>query len=421
MNIDVTLITVFFGAFGLVYLAGLIRMLLRPARVGKAEANTFSLIVPASNEESVIAQTVHSLFALDYPAERFEIVVVDDGSTDRTGEILDGLRPRYGERLQVIHVPTEEARRGKSAALNRAFGHLRANSRFRGRADWVVGIFDADCLADRPLLRRASFHFLRPEVGGVQSAVRIYNRHRSTLARIQDVEFTGFTRAMQMIRVVLFKSAGFGGNGQFIRAEALIRAAPPGEPAMYWKEDSLTEDLELNTRVILQNWDFEFVADAGVEQEGVERIRDLYRQRTRWAWGYLQVFTDYVLRGRLFTHKGTRLGKRLDMLLHLLIFLSSPLVFLTWMLTLFAAVGLIALVNYVPPMATLFLTAGFLPIVLYGMLPYRDYRGLRKLRDAFLFGVFAFHWVPCYLRAIVHMVRRDRPRWLKTPRIAPPV
>jgi len=403
-----------------VYLAGLVYLTAfrRPDR-GEAAEHVFSVLIPAHNEESVIERTVERLLLLDYPADRLEILVVNDGSSDRTGEILEGLRARHPGRVRVLHVPADQARRGKAMALNRGFAELRRVSDFRGRDDWVIGIFDADGVADRRLMRRVSHAMRQARVGGVQCIVRVYNRRDGLLARLQDVEFSGFTRAMQLIRVAMLRSTALGGNGQFVRAAALLDAWSLSRDGQYWKADSLAEDLELSTRIILRNWDFEFIGDVGVQQEGVETARDLYVQRTRWAWGYLQVFADYVLRARVARISGARLGKRLDMFLHFMVFLLWPLVAVMWLFTLFAALGIVAVTNFVPAWTTILFTAAFLPILLYGLHPHREYRSPRVLVDALLYGVYAYHWIPCYLRAMVHMLKRDKPHWARTPRIPP--
>src|SRR5439155_26098600 len=103
----------------------------------------FSIMVPARNEESVLARTLEGILAVDYPAARVEILVIDDGSTDRTGEIAASFATHHPERVSAIHIPEGKSGRGKSEALNLGFRHLLRTSRFHGFRDWVIGVFDA--------------------------------------------------------------------------------------------------------------------------------------------------------------------------------------------------------------------------------------------------------------------------------------
>jgi len=420
--IDTTVLSVLFALFGAFYSVLLAAVLYarrrRSTPEGASTQAAFSLMVPARNEEAVIARTLDAILAVDYPADRFEVLVIDDGSTDRTAEIAERMEAASPGRLHVIRVPLEKAGRGKSEALNLGFRHLLRASRFNGTRDWIVGVFDADGVPDRDLLRKAAFQFRNPKVGAVQASVRIANRDRSRLARMQDLEFSAFSRVTQMVRARFLDSASLGGNGQFVRARALYGAAISRHPHRFWRPGALTEDLELSTRLVLRSWKIRHLATSYVHQEGVESLTALFRQRTRWAWGSLQVFVEYILKLKFLRMPNVPFKKRLDLAMSLSLFLISPLVMVVWLLTFLDLIGVVQATNSLPMWATLAISFGFFPIVTWGMWDQREYRRSRLPLDLALFTVYTYHWLPCLYVAFLRMVGGDDPKWFKTRRVA---
>ncbi len=402
--------------FALSYVAVLERRRVRDE--GVAAEHVFSLIVPAHNEASVLDDCLVSLLRLDYPEDRFEILVIDDGSADATGEIAVRYARDHPDRVMQLRVPRGVGARGKATALNQAFRFLKEKSAFRGDPTWVIGVFDADGHPEPDMLRKASFQFLPPRVGGVQASVRIRNRDASWLARMQDVEFAGFSRVTQIIRMRITNSASLGGNGQFVRATAMETVAVNPEAGVYWNPSSLTEDLDLSARMALRNWDLRHLNTSCVWQEGVQTVRALMRQRTRWAWGSLQVFAEYVARGKVLRTPGADLRKRLDLLVNLSLFLVSPLVFVTWVLSGFALVGLIGVASSLPSAAMFLISFAYLPIVGYGLLTARGYRKRSLPLDLIGFAIYTYHWVPCLCAGLWHVASRHGPIWWKTARNA---
>ena len=423
--INTTLISIVFILLGLAYLLALAFLVIvhrrDSASEGEATDHVFSIIVPAHNEAAVIGATLDSILAMDYPPEKCEVLVVDDGSDDETGAIVSRVAAMWQNRVQVLSVPKAMSARGKSSALNNGFAFLLENSKFRGSKDWIVGVFDADGRPSRNLMKKASFQFRKRSVGGVQASVRIANRKASLLTRMQDVEFAGFTRVTQMMRMRLAGSVSLGGNGQFVRVSALEDVAIDGAHGLYWNPRSLTEDLDLTVRLSLRNWDMRHLDTACVDQEGVEHLKPLLRQRTRWAWGSLQVFSEYVVHLKILRAPGVQLRKRLDMLLVLSLFLVSPMVMVTWILSGLALVGVIRVVTTLPQPALFLLSFAYLPFVAYGMLTIRRYERIRLPFDLVVFAVYTYHWVPCMCAGIWRLVTRRDPVWWKTKRAVEPV
>jgi len=420
ISLDTSLITVLFLLFGAGYLGALAYVVLldrhRSGSEGEAADHRFSLIVPARDEASVLGETLDALLALEYPADAFEVLVVDDGSADRTHAIAAAREAAHAGRVRILRMPTSDTGRGKAAALNAGFAFLRRTSPFAHDAGWIIGVFDADGRPEPDLLRKASYQFRDERVGGVQASVRIRNRDAGWLARMQDVEFAAFSRMTQLIRMRITSSASLGGNGQFVRAAALEDVAVDADGGEFWKPSSLTEDLELATRLALRNWDLNHLNTSRVWQEGVEGVRSLLRQRTRWAWGSLQVFAEYVVGLKVLRTPRVRLRKRLDLLFTLTMFLVSPLVLLTWVLSGLALLGIAAVASAFPPSLLLFLSFAYLPIVGYGMASADRYPRARFLRDLAGFALYTYHWIPCLYLGLWHVLVRHPPRWWKTAR-----
>ena len=184
------------------------------ASPGVADAFSWVFLVPALNEEVTIRDSVERLLDLDLSERR--VLVIDDGSDDRTAEILAEIDHPD---LTTIHRREPEARKGKAAALNHAYHWLDGIE--QGRERVIVAIVDADGRLHPEAPAFAAAHFADPEVGGLQSLVRIYNRQRF-LTWLQDVEFSVYGYLFQAGRNG-WGTAGMGGNGQFNRLSGARR------------------------------------------------------------------------------------------------------------------------------------------------------------------------------------------------------
>ena len=256
-------------------------------------------LVPALNEEVTIADSVSRLIAL--PVKQRRILVIDDGSEDRTPEILAGINHPD---LVVLRRDLPQARNGKAAALNHAY---RCLTDIPDRDRTIVVVVDADGRLDAAAPSFAASHFLDARVGGVQSLVRIYNR-RHPLTWMQDLEFSVYGYLFQAGRDH-WGTAGMGGNGQFNRLSALDDLADNQGP---WRH-RLTEDQDLGLRLIAAGWLGRQDLRARVDQQGLSRVRPLLRQRTRWSQGNLQAL---ALR-RQTAHAPVSRAARLEQLAYL--------------------------------------------------------------------------------------------------------
>ncbi|SHG81890.1 glycosyltransferase [Streptoalloteichus hindustanus] len=250
----------------------------RPRRPPSRRPLHFWIIVPALNEELVVGNTVRAALALDAPYTPVRVLVVDDGSDDRTPEVLAAIDD---PRLTVLRRDLPDARQGKGVALNVAYRRIREIAKRERTTDrTVLGVIDGDGRGSPNLLREVSAFFADQAVGAVQCRVRIHNR-RPVLGLLQDIELACVADATQSLRD-LVGTVSLGGNGQFTRLRELIRFGD--NP---WSE-CLVEDLELGLRLHLAGARIRYCRTGWVTQQAVVDSRRLLRQRTRWAQGNLQ-------------------------------------------------------------------------------------------------------------------------------------
>jgi 1,2-diacylglycerol 3-beta-glucosyltransferase len=379
------------------------------------EPQVYWIVVPCLNEERVVGQTVRNALGLQGPpGTRTRVLVVDDGSDDDTPAVLAAIDHCD---LAVLRRVLPEARKGKGEALNAAFRHIRAETAAGGLdpALVVVGVIDGDGRGSPNMLTEVSRAMRDPEVGAVQSRVRIHNRNK-LLAAMQDLEFGCIVNASQLMRNSL-GSVGLGGNGQFARLSVLnlLGEAP-------WSA-CLVEDLELGLRMHLAGVRIRYMAETAVTQQGLVNVRRLLRQRTRWAQGNVQCLR-YV--PRLCTARNIRKLALVEMLYYILapwlnavgtvvvggMYGSSIVRYaLTLHATSFATMP-VALTSCVAPLVTPFLLWGLLH-----RLYLRDERLSRCLLAGVAYPAFLLLGLVSTYRALGrHFTGRQT--WAKTERLA---
>jgi len=378
------------------------------AAPGASDDYLFAFLVPALNEARVIGQTLDCLLAL--PIRRSLVIVIDDASDDGTGLLVER---RSDPNVRLVRRALPLARRGKGPALNAGFEQL-----VHLLKDWpadkvIVGIMDADGRLDPQAPDLVAARFADPNVGAVQVGVRINNRHDSTLARLQDMEFVTYTDVFQCARDT-WGVALLGGNGQFVRLAAHLDLAP--NP---WT-DGLTEDLEQGLRLICAGWQIRYCGDVAVHQQGLVSIGRLLRQRSRWFQGHLQAWRQIrsIIRNAPL--------RRVPHLLHMLmvpILLLANITLVAALLAMLAgfvesATVRLELGHPSVPVDWYWLTfalAMFLTVSVYA----RREPGLKAWRVILLghaFAVYSLLWMVAGYWALGRILR-SRHGWLKTDRL----
>jgi peptidoglycan-N-acetylglucosamine deacetylase len=253
-------------------LLALAEKLRRPPPENPAFRPPVSILIPAYNEQEVIVETVEAALACDYPA--LEVIVVDDGSTDRTGELLEaafGADPR----VRILHQPN----RGKSAALTRALREARSE---------ILVTIDADTSIDAGALARLVRHFADARIGAVAGNVKVGNRNR-WLTRWQALEYITSQNLEKRAFDLLNCIPVVPGALSAWRAEA-VRAAGG------FTADTVAEDTDLTIAIRRNGWRITYDEDAVGWTEAPDTTEALIRQRFRWTFGTLQ---------SLWKHRGT--------------------------------------------------------------------------------------------------------------------
>jgi len=322
------------------------------ARRGARESNPLpfvSVLIPARNEERVIATTIAEVVAQDYRAPngtpRFEILAIDDASTDETGAILASLAAQH-DHLRVL-TRTMVDGGGKASALNAALPFCRGD---------VIVVFDADILI-APSFLNTLIAGLDVSVAGVQARVRIYNGTAHPLAACQNDEFATYHKVMQHGRDAFDGAVGLGGQGQAVWASAIRRVGG-------WHTGASTEDLDLTVRLVLAGFRVRFCPEAVVWQEGVTSLPALLRQRRRWFAGNLRVCFTYLWP---LLKTPVALRRRLDYAVYL-VSLLTPF----WLLLSYAVLNLRQIISPDRPLALapiyiLVSAAAYFPMIVIGL------------------------------------------------------
>lgn len=222
-----------------------------------------AILVPCHNEATCVYDAITQLSKNHYP--EFEIIAINDGSTDNTGEILKQLTNEI-DCLKVVNLTKNY---GKAMALRS--GVMACTSEF-------VMCIDADALLDKDALYWMVRHFQgSPRVGAVTGNPRVINKS-SLLSRIQIGEFSAIVGMVKRTQRNVGRIFTVSGVNTCFRLSALHDAG-------YWSTDTVTEDIDISWKLQLRYWDIRYEPRAITWILVPETIRSLWKQRLRWAKG----------------------------------------------------------------------------------------------------------------------------------------
>lgn len=254
-----------------------------------------SIMIPAHNEESVIATTVETVLKLDYP--NFEIITIDDRSTDGTAKVLKGLEQKYPGKV-IAFIRPKDAFPGKSAVLNDALKYAKGEA---------ILVFDADATMEPDFLTNLVYEIEPKDVGAVQARKIVRNKDVNILTKCQNNEMTMDTH-LQVGRDSVKGAVELRGNGELIKRTAL-------EDIGGWNNYTITDDLDMSTRLHIKGWDVRFCADTAVYEEGIMYLFPLYKQRRRWLEGTIRRYLEYFW--DILTSKKMSMRVRIDMIAYI--------------------------------------------------------------------------------------------------------
>ncbi|MEM5794178.1 MAG: glycosyltransferase family 2 protein [Candidatus Aenigmatarchaeota archaeon] len=227
-----------------------------------------SIVVPAYNEEKIIGKTIKKLKEINYPKNKLEIIVVDDGSTDKTYEIA---KKFASKRVKVF----KKSRGGKASALN--FGVKKSKNNF-------VAVIDADSFLEKDALLNCMKYFDK-DVAAVTSTVLIA-RKKTFFERMQSLEYM-FTASMRKAEEFPNVIGATPGAMSVYRKNVL-------EKIGYFDEENLTEDIEIAWRIIAYGYKIRMSLESKVYSFVPSNFKKWLRQRVRWTIGGFQTLFKHV-------------------------------------------------------------------------------------------------------------------------------
>jgi cellulose synthase/poly-beta-1,6-N-acetylglucosamine synthase-like glycosyltransferase len=269
---------------------------------------TVSILIPAHNEEHVIAHLMERMTELTYPRNKTQIIVIDDASSDGTGKIAQEIATKYNF-IQVVSRDKTIGGKGKASAMNA--GLKRATGE-------IVICFDADYHPQKDIVEKLVIPFHDPRVGAVQGRPVVLNESKNIITRLVTLERIGGFRVDEEARDKLGLIPQFGGTAGGFRRNLL-------EQLGGFDESMLTEDTDLTFHICLLGYKIAYAGDAECYEEAVSTWKAYWRQRHRWARGHMQVCFKHEL--NVLRNKKLNWKEKLDGLLLLNIYFMPILAF----------------------------------------------------------------------------------------------
>ena len=231
---------------------------------------SFSLLVPGRHEEAVMAATLHNLMRSDHPD--FEVIAIVGHDDDGTRRVAEEAAAHHGDRMRVV--VDENWPKNKPKALNTALPYCRGQ---------VVGVFDAEDEVDPRLLRQVDATFQESGAHVVQGGVQLMNFQTSWYSLRNCLEYFFWFRSRLHLHA-RHRFIPLGGNTVFVRTDVLRAVGG-------WDPECLAEDCELGVRLstLGATVAIAYSADLVTREETPGSLKGLFKQRTRWNQGFLQV------------------------------------------------------------------------------------------------------------------------------------
>jgi len=366
----------------------------------------FAVLVPAHNEEKVIGSLLDSLKNQNYPKNCYRVYASCDNCTDNTA----GVAREHGALALERH---DSEHNGKTWNVRWALKQLPMDE-----ID-ALAMFDADNLADKNFLMRMNDYMeLHPEAEAVQGVLDVKNPDDNWLTRSYALAYWYTNRFWQLARGLWGLSCTLGGTGLVIRAATLERIG--------WNLESLTEDLEMSTRLILSGSRVHWNDAAIIYDEKPQDMAVSKRQRTRWMQGHYWVCWHYGI-DSLKAFFTTRKLQYLDLFLYLL----APAKSLLGILILFAGMAYTLINNLIlfptlsrsTPQTTMgwifFFAMPIISIIIFCLIcsvlgPSMHERKftIRYIKDTFSYFWYGITWIPILIKAAI--LAKDQSTWVKT-------
>lgn len=239
-----------------------------------------SILVPAHNEGIVIYKTVIGLLSFDYPEDKYEIIVINDNSSDNTGEVLRKIQTENPTRnLHIITTDSVTGGKGKSNALN--LGYEKAKGE-------LIAIYDADNTPEPLALKLLAYEAVtHKEYGAVIGKFRTRNKKRNILTKFINIEGLSFQWMAQGGRFRLFGLCTIPGTNFVLKREIIEKVGG-------WDINAIAEDTEISIRIYQMGYKIGFMPLAVTWEQEPENIKIWFKQRTRWVKGNIYVLFKHI-------------------------------------------------------------------------------------------------------------------------------
>ena len=364
-----------------------------PKKVARAN-HRYAVMVAARNEETVIADLIHSIKVQNYPAELIDIFVIADNCTDNTADVAR-------EAGAIVFPRSNDELVGKGYALD--YGLKAIWEQYADRDYEAFFVFDADNVLDVNYFREMNATF----DNGAKASTSYRNSKNFAANWISAgyaLWFLRESRYLNHARSLLGTSCAVSGTG-FLFSRAVLEETGP------WPFHLLTEDIQFSVHEILQGRKVAFAPDAVLYDEQPTTFRQSWRQRMRWSQGYLQVFRDYGARLLRGIFRGSFSCFDMSMAIMPAFVLSTVSILVNLTLGVVGALAgdnlLVAFESVGQMLLNIYLTL----LVLGGITTITEWKNIRtspvkKVVYMFTFPLFMFTYIPISLAAFF-----CKPQW----------
>lgn len=271
-------VSVILATGGLIYSIRIKRNKQEPLK--DEECPFISVLVPAHNEEKVIYNTVKALLQFNYPKDKFEVIVINDNSSDNTkGELERAKKDCNANNLIIINTDKITGGKGKSNALNLAYA--------RAKGEYIA-VYDADNTAEPDALRYlATKAMSNKKYGAVIGKFRTRNRNSNLLTRFINIETLSYQWVAQAGRWQTFGLCSIPGTNFIVKKEVVEKIGG-------WDPKAICEDTEISFRIYHLGYKIAFMPKAVTWQQEPETLKVWFKQRTRWCKGNMYVMAKFI-------------------------------------------------------------------------------------------------------------------------------
>lgn len=338
-----------------------------------------TVIVPAYNEGELVWKTLTSLDESDYPADKVQLISIDDGSKDDTWEWMKKAKDELGDRLSIYQQPENK---GKRHALYRGF-HLATGD--------VFITVDSDSIVKTDTLRHMASPFVGNEkCGAVAGNVRVLNRKKALIPRMLNVSFAFSFEFVRSAQSALGTVLCTPGALAAYRKEAVMNCLPEWINQTFNGQPSdIGEDRAMTNMILKQGYDVLFQRKAYVYTNIPERYKNLYKMFIRWERS--NVRENIAMSKFAFSNfrEGSKIGARVLLLNQ-------------WTKILMAYPLILLMISFIVMYPLLFLTSSLISILIFSSVQALFYAKKHNIAESFwaypysIFYTFTLFWITPY-------------------------